>query len=453
MKIGGPFFDASRRQSPKKWWLSYFIPKLTPKGAPILDPEGRAVVVRKRPYYKSQELAQADKPRLLAQYGASGAGGMLSRVDAEQFEYLRNAVPEIAPMELAKFWRLHHPRAVASTIAELVPEFLLWVKSRIGEERHHNDLKSRLKLFCLAFGDRLPATVTREEFMTWLLSLGKGGRTVLNQKRAVVNFFNWLTHDKRLLPSNQLAGIKKRQLPKSATKEIEFLSLVQMNRYVRACERYDPDLVAHEIIQFISGVRADDEMADFDGKWVKPQTREIVIPSEIAKTGRREVIDTLEPNFWDWWKEYGREGILRPKNYEQRWFRIRVLAAIEDRAKADELAALPIKTLLGEPTAKAALKAWPWNARRRTFCTYHIAKHQSADKTALILRHRGEAATLHNSYRGLGVTQAEGIAYCEMRPNPVARPILPARSAPKGIIRLQLERKRSTPDAPEAAAS
>ncbi len=414
---------------------------LTPKGAPVLDAKGRAKLVRKRPYYKSKELAQADKPRLLAQFGATGSGGMLSRVDAEQFEHARQAVPEVSPIELARFWRLHHPQAATSTIAELAPDFLEWVKARVGQTRHYDDLKSRLKLFCDIFGARLPATITREEFMAYLLGMGKGGRTVLNQKRAIVNFFNWLTHDKKLLQSNQLAGIKKRQLPKDTPKEIRYLALVEANRYLRAAERYDPELVAHEIIQLIAGVRADDEMADFDGKWVKPQTHEIVIPAEIAKTGRREVIATLEENFWDWWKHYGREGLVRPRNYEQRWFRIRVLAAIEDRAQADELARLPIKILLQRLASKAALRTWPWNARRRTFCTYHIAKHQSADKTALILRHRGEASTLHNSYRGTGVTQPQGKAYFELRPNPIKHPILPARPGKRGIIRLQLERK------------
>lgn len=75
--------------------------------------------------------------------------------------------------------------------------------------------------------------------------------------------------------------------------------------------------------------------------------------------------------------------------------------------------------------AREALEHWPWNARRRSFCTYHIAKHQSAAKTALIMRHRGSSYTLHNSYRGLGVTQDEGTAYFEIMPKPVAHPVRP----------------------------
>ncbi|MDR1283114.1 MAG: hypothetical protein LBK99_20180 [Opitutaceae bacterium] len=164
--------------------------------------------------------------------------------------------------------------------------------------------------------------------------------------------------------------LKRRQLPKIVHREIEFLSIPEVTRYLRAAERYDPELVAHEVIQLFAGVRADDEMADFDGKWVLPQTREVVIPAEVGKMGRREVIDGLEDCFWSWWEKYGRKGILRPTNYMARWQRIRVRAQITDRAKADTLAVLPIKTLLSHELAAAKLAAWPWNARRRTFCTY-----------------------------------------------------------------------------------
>jgi D-alanyl-D-alanine dipeptidase len=157
------------------------------------------------------------------------------------------------------------------------------------------------------------------------------------------------------------------------------------------------------------------------------------------------VIDGIEDAFWSWWTVYGpKEGLLRPRNYLQRWHRIRVLAGLmaDSFRKADAVAPLPIKVLLAnKDLAAAALQNWPWNARRRTFCTYHVAMHQSADKTALILRHRGKASVLHESYRGTGVSQELGAAFFDLKPNPRKRAILPARPA-KGVIRLQLEKKK-----------
>jgi integrase len=444
MKIGGPFFDSSRKRSPKKWYLSYFAPKLDDQGAPLLA-NGRILLERKRPYYKTQDSAQADKPRILAQYGAAGGstegGGILSREQASEFEQAKALVPELSLVDVARFYRIHHPLGGVARVRELIPLMLAWMETRLGKTRHYEDIDSRLGIFSKKFGDRLPQTLTREELLNYLLNIDSKGRTILNHKRALVNFLNWMTEQRpQIIPVNPLAGVKKRQLPKLDTKEIEFLSIDATRRYLRACERYDRDLVAHEVIQLFSGVRADDEMADFDGQWVKANTREITIPAEIAKMDRREVIQGLEDNFWDWWAAYGRTGLLRPKNHGPRWLRLRVLAEVGEQSRADQLAALPLKTLLARDDAKALLKQWPWNARRRTFCTYHVAKWQSADRTALILRHHGEAGTLHNSYRGLGITQPEGVEFFELKP--CASPVLiePARLA-KGIIRQQAERK------------
>lgn len=443
MKIGGPFLDTSRKGSPKKWYLSYFVPRLDAQGAPILI-EGRAQLERKRPYYETQASAQADKPRIFAQYGAAGSaaeGGVLSGAQAAEYEEAKRIVPEVTLGHVARFYRLHHPLAETARVSALVTKFLAWVEAVHKKERHYEDLDSRLTMFAKRFGERIPATLTRTELLDYLLSLGKAGRTVLNHKRAIVNFLNWMTEQRpQIITINPIAGLKKRQLPKTDKKEIGFLDLDQARRYLRAAERYDREFVAHEVIQLFSGVRADDEMADFDGKWVKAETREIVIPAEIAKMDRREVIAGLEENFWAWWTDYGREGILRPKNHGPRWLRIRALAEIRDTAKADALAALPIKTMLARPDIKALLKQWPWNARRRTFCTYHVAKHQSADRTALILRHRGEAGTLHNSYRGTGVTQAQGAEFFALMPAPVATQIRPV-IATKGIIAKQAAAK------------
>lgn len=419
MKIGGPFLDKDRRGSPKRWYLSFFIPKKRADGSIELNAKGRPILVRKRPYYASRDDAAADKPVLAAQYaagGTAGPAGILNREQVSDYEQARAIAPEVPLAELARFWRLHHPLQAVASIAELVPLFTDELKARVGETRHWGDLKHRLSVFCRSYGDRNPQTFTRDEFLTYLLGMGKAGRTVLNQKRAIVTFFNWLV-EKQRLPINPLAGLKKRHLPKASRKEIGFLSIDDVAAYLRAAERYDPVIVAHEVIQLFAGVRSDDEMADFRGEWVLPRTREIVIPADVAKTGVREVISGLEDNFWSWWEKYGRDGLLRPTGHQWRWRRLRILAAITDPERAAHLSSITKREIFRAPEARAALTAWPWNARRRTFCTYHVAKYQSADRTALILRHRGDTYTLHNSYRGTGVTPEQGAAYFQIIPS------------------------------------
>lgn len=456
MKIGGPFLDPARQPPAKRWYLSYFVPKKNPDGTLVLR-EGRAVLERKRPYFDSREEAQEEKPAIAARYAAAGVspgGGVLTREQTADYEAARQIAPEVSAAELARFWRLHHPLHATRKIRELVPDFLASIEARLGKTAGVDDLKSRVGIFALSFGDRLPETISRSEILRWLESKPRGprhrggppqGRTILNLKQAVCRFFNWmLAQDPPLVAQNPASHISRAQLPKIRVNEIEFLSLESSARYLRALERYDPELVAHEIVQLLAGVRADDEMANFSGDWVFPETREVVIPAAIAKTERREVISTLEPLFWEWWRAYGRRGVLRPKNYPNRWRRIRILASIREERRADEVAALGWAALWRVPEA-ASLPAWPWNARRRTFTTYHVAKHQNAHGTALILRHRGEAETLHNSYRGQGVTPAQGALYFSQAPRKVRDPITPPQAArpARGIVRHLMERERA----------
>ncbi len=436
MKIGGPYYDKLRRGQPKPWYLSYSLPRTNPDGSVVMDKGGNPTRKRHRHYYESKALANADIPRIRDQHEAAGSGNFLfNRTAADEYDAAKKIAGGSSLVDVARFWRLHHPETPKAKLGELLPEFLSDLKVRVGEGRHHDDRVSRLSAFVRAnFSERYPETVTRADVLGYVKGLQDvAPRTRRNHKTAIVEFFNWLV-EKQYLLVNPAAGIRKRHLPKEKKQEIRFLKLDQVERYLRAAERYDPEMVPHEIVQLIAGIRADDEMAKFTADLVLPQTREVLVPSEVAKTETREVIENLEDSYWAWWSAYGpKKGLLRPKYYDPRWYRLRVLSQVADQKTADELARLPIKTLLAREDSKAAMGRWPWNARRRTFCTYHVAKYQSADKTALLLRHRGSPYTLHNSYRGLGVTQAQGVAYFNFLPKPCKKPIRPARPE-RGII-------------------
>jgi hypothetical protein len=442
MKITGPFRDGSKAGQPSQWYLRYSTPRLNSDGTAITDGEGRPVLQRHRPYYETRAKAEADKPRIAGQYGAAGAGEFLfDRGAAADFEAAKKIVGEMPLVEIAKFWKLHHPDQTKAKLRAYLKEFLGDIEDKHGKKRYWHDLKSRVGTFLGAgFGERYAESVARRDITAYLKGLTSGARTKRNHRASIGAFFAWLLAREHVT-INPARGISKWDLPVGPKKEIRFLTLGQAARYLRAAERYAPELVAHEVIQLFAGVRADDEMKDFRAEFVLPQTLEVVIPAAIAKTKKREVMNGLEENFWIWWKTYGREkGLLRPDNYLRRWIRLRVLACIDDQDEADRLARIPVKALLKTPLAEKAIANWPWNARRRTFCTYHVAKYQGAEKTALILRHRGSSYTLHNSYRGLGVTQEQGREYFQIFPKPVENPIRPEFVA-KGIVLLQAQKR------------
>ncbi|MET0263329.1 MAG: hypothetical protein ABW223_10555, partial [Rariglobus sp.] len=158
----------------KKWYLSYFVPKTDGQGAIILV-GGKSVMERKRPYYETQEAAQADKPRIVAQYASGGTSstgsGVLSRDQAAEYEEAKAIAPEVRLAELAKFWRRHHPLHATLRISDHVERVLEILRVRRGDhDSQYLDLKSRLGIFAASFGQRLPDTITRKEIIDWLFT-------------------------------------------------------------------------------------------------------------------------------------------------------------------------------------------------------------------------------------------------------------------------------------------
>ncbi len=423
MTISGPHKNRARGN----WYLSYFVPRMGPTGTPIMK-DDRAELQRHRPHYPSKDQAEADKPRIRAQYGTAGTGAFIHSREAQaDYSQAQAMLPAGVTMTMAaQFYARHNPQGEVMMLETARTRFLQHREQLVGKTHHRKDLAWRTAAFVKAHPGRPAASITRSEAMAYLLNLTGEPRSKLNHKQALCTWGNWMMEtDPPIRTDNPFGGIKRKQLPKVLHKEVEFLSLAAVEAYLRAAERYDPELVAHEAVQFFAGVRADDEMADFRGEWVKSSTREVVLPAEITKTGRRGVIHGLEENFWAWWKDYGRPELLRPPNYRKRILRVRILAQIEDQAKADQLARQLVENLIMDPKAQTLLGTWPWNARRRTFCTYHVAKHRSAARTALILRHKGAEQTLHDSYRGTGVKPAQGKAYFTLLPHKVRQPIRP----------------------------
>lgn len=428
MGVTGPHYDKrkGKRGQPRCWYLSVSKPAVTPDGTPILNEKGRVKRDRSRPHYYTKALAAADIRRLEEQTEVAGSSErLLGRDEMTEFHQAKRVASEVSLVELAKFWRTHHPLGQHKTIAELVPIFLKQTLDRLGATKHTQDLKQRLAIYTAKFGDRYPGSMRRKELLDWLATkpsargLPASGRSVLNLKNSICTFHNWLI-DEEVVAKNPIDNVRRHLLPHVDKAEPAYLTLAYVESYMRALERYDPEMIAHEVVQLFAGVRADDEMANFRAEWVNYVTKEIVVPASAAKTKVREVLNNIEPVFFDWWAEwvFTHHGYIRPRNYRARWSRVRTLAVLQakDQARADELALLPIREFLKLPEVAETVKQWPWNARRRTFCSYHVNLHQSADRTALLLRHRGPVSTLLNSYLGQGLTQKDGEKYFSIKP-------------------------------------
>jgi hypothetical protein len=98
--------------------------------------------------------------------------------------------------------------------------------------------------------------------------------------------------------------------------------------------------------------------------------------ADQAKNKRRVYLDGYEANLWQWLC-WARDNALGGFNLTKRQW-----VAIRGRV------------------AQAAGVKMPHNALRHSFCSYHVALHGDAGKTATLLTHRGNVSILYEHYKG-----------------------------------------------------
>lgn len=170
MKINGPTLDSSKRGQPRPWFLSYFAPKFREDGSMITHADGRPVLQRMRPHYESRAKALADIPRIRVQHESTGSGSFLfDRNAANDYESAKRLVGKVPLLEVARFWKRHHPDEPDRRLGELLGEFLADIELRLGRGRHYSDRKSRLNAFLVAgFKDRFSGSIERMEILEYL---------------------------------------------------------------------------------------------------------------------------------------------------------------------------------------------------------------------------------------------------------------------------------------------
>lgn len=124
---------------------------------------------------------------------------------------------------------------------------------------------------------------------------------------------------------------------------------------------------------FFCGVRPEGEVARLTWETnVDLDARIVTIAHDQSKTGSRRV-NAIPDNAWEWLNLCKGSGQIAPNDFKQRMKRLR------QRCKAANHFDIPTNTM------------------RHCFCSYHIAKHKDASKTANLLGHPNPAL-LYRTY-------------------------------------------------------
>jgi len=273
---------------------------------------------------------------------------------------------------------------------EAVEAFLLEKKQIGRDDNYHRAMRVILYKLIDYFPDSF-RDWNEEIARKWILELTQvlSASTILSYKKKPSTFCNWCVK-RNYLHSNLFLNVPT---PDVIRPEPKFLTIDELKRLLAVAEEKYPETLAYFALSAFAGLRSsaccrlDINSIDFNKKG-------ILIRADQAKNKRRVYLDGYEDNLWHW-LDYAR--FMDSKGFELSKKQWDVL-----RARIAYIAGVKM----------------PHNALRHSFCTYHVALHGDAGKTATLLTHRGNVSILYEHYKG-NATREDGKAWFSLTPNDI----------------------------------
>lgn len=180
----------------------------------------------------------------------------------------------------------------AITVQEVADEFLALKASESGK-RHCDDLTSRLKAFCRAFGAGEIRRIARSDVSRWLDNLKVESRTRSNYRGAIVQLFRF-AREREYLPDDKLSVAERVRRPKAKVKDPQIFSPEELKKLISASIALGGSGLIPLVIQAFAGIRSeeicsDDEKKDrlrWDDIRLQDKEPEIHVRGEVAKTNK-----------------------------------------------------------------------------------------------------------------------------------------------------------------------
>jgi integrase len=268
-------------------------------------------------------------------------------------------------------------------VKEVVSDFLAARRAKGVSSRYEKDLKNRLARFEGVFGERLIAEVTVGEIDDWLQSLRVAPLTQNTFWLRLSVLFEYAVK-RKWCGENPLASVEK------ATVDDSEVGILTPEQFAKLLEQASEETLPYWAIGGFAGLRSAElerlawEDIHFDSDLVEVKAK--------SKTGARRFV-TMQPALRAWLASYeGRKGRVAPR-------------MLRKRLEADR--------------ARAGIVAWPSNALRHSFASYHLAHFSDAASLALQMGHRDQRL-LFDFYREL-VKPAVALRYWNIMPQGEAR--------------------------------
>jgi len=368
---------------------------------------------RERACFNDIEKAKGHCDRIADKLRTEGTDTLIlkpaQREDA--IKALRELKGKASLQSAAKFWMKHFGGEEGVTVAELGRRWLAALQKQECRPATMIERGHKVARLSADLGDRILASVTRDDLAGWLESKGLTGETWAGYRRAYRAMLQFAIEE-GLIEFNVATAIRPLHLDEKLPTPF---TVESVRAIMQTAEKWAPAMVPVLAVQFFGGLRPIEALGllwtDLDFK------RKIIrIRPEITKVRRARIIEKLNPVLFDWLLPYrkpsGAIGVTTPSQYNYFLFRKPIGAPYEQDG-------IPIAKRPEDKRprgiAKAAGVEWIADGPRKTFATMFFAQHGDAGKLAGILGHTSGVDILYKHYRGLA-TKADARRYWKIRP-------------------------------------
>ncbi len=296
---------------------------------------------------------------------------------------------ECGLVDACLFWRERAEERARrhATVDAVVAEVIEQTERRGMSDAYLSAQRCYLGRFARDFGGREIATIKGREITAWLSRLDMSARSVAVIATKIAGLF------KRAVALDYVARaplIDFTALPKVAPQCVEVFSVDEVRMLMEWISREYPEYVANFALRAFAGLRRE-EARRMRWEWIDCERGKIVVPAEICKTRDNWIMQSpiLPDTVFAW------------------------IAVASAREREGAIPA-PSRDFFEVITKKSGV-AWKRNALRHTFCTAHISLCGSAEKTALLLRHRG-VSTMYRHYLAALMPAEDAKKYFEILP-------------------------------------
>lgn len=320
--------------------------------------------------------------------------------------------PEADPVEVFQFWARVKKQKEKLENRRLQDAANAYIQSmeRVGRNASYiGHVRRALADLQDEYGNRNVRDFDGQKLSDYLFGLPYSKVTIRNKRNYFLGAFGWW-EKQGWVEDNP---VKKVESPVVQDKEPGILTVAETRQLFRVNEKVDPEICGLLALGAFAGMRSS-AISRIDHSEIDFQQRGILTPAEKTKKKRRQWIEDLPDNLWEWLKKTPPQA-FKMSHRQMLHRRSMALKRAGLLIEADDLARENAKRdRQGLELVDQSPKCPPKNALRHSFVTYHVALHRNPGKTALIVSHRDQDC-LYRHYLGIA-NQKDAGRYFDIRP-------------------------------------